>query len=166
MKQLFFFMHCTNYTTASPKYSTTNTWRTFNKSWTTLGSISPSWSQTWCQQLGNGSEIRWRILTSRKEKLKRIYETIYNPQKSFTWMQPSLLEWSTVSNTRWSYFFLLLFLTSSTCWNKIRAVIKIWAPGISPRYFHRIIEEKSDQKKSLAVWFPAYLLYLPGNLKS
>lgn len=134
MKQLFFFMHCTNYTTASPKYSTTNTWRTFNKSWTTLGSISPSWSQTWCQQLGNGSEIRWRILTSRKEKLKRIYETIYNPQKPFTWMQPSLLERSTVSYTRLCFFFS--FLTSSTCCNKIRAVIKIWGPRISPAYFH------------------------------
>ena len=108
-KQLFFFTHCTNYTTASPKYSTTNTWSTFSKSWTTLGSISPSWSQTWCQQLGNGSEIRWRILTSRKEKLKRIYETIYKPQKPFTWMQPSLLERSTVSNTRLSCFFFFYF---------------------------------------------------------
>ena len=32
--------------------------------------------------------------------------------------------------------------------------------------FYWKIEEKQDQKKSLAVWFPAYLLYLPSNLKS
>ena len=25
---------------------------------------------------------------------------------------------------------------------------------------------RENEKKSLAVWFPAYLLYLPGNLKS
>ena len=55
----------------------------------------------------------------------------------------------------------------------VRAVIKSWRPGISPGYyecdpcyFHWKIEEKKDQKKSLAVWFPVYLLYLPGNLKS
>ena len=27
-------------------------------------------------------------------------------------------------------------------------------------------KKKKNQKKTLAVWFPAYLLYLPGNLKS
>ena len=35
-----------------------------------------------------------------------------------------------------------------------------------PGYFYWKIEEKYNQKKSLAIWFPAYLLYLPGNLKS
>ena len=30
----------------------------------------------------------------------------------------------------------------------------------------RKTEEKYNQTKFLAVWFPAYLLYLPGNLKS
>ena len=55
-----------------------------------------------------------------------------------------------------------------------RAVIK--GPGMenSPSYyenvvsgyFHRKTEEKKNQNKSLAVWFSAYLSYLPGNLKS
>ena len=29
----------------------------------------------------------------------------------------------------------------------------------APSYFHGKIEEKLKQKKSLAVWFPAYLFY-------
>ena len=86
--------------------------------------------------------MRWRILTSRREKLKCIYETIYKPQKPFTWMQPSLLEWSTLSNTRLSCFFFLFLPSLTTCCNKIRAVIKIWGPGISPSYFYRKIEPK------------------------
>ena len=52
-----------------------------------------------------------------------------------------------------------------------RAVIKSRWRGISsatmnvaPGYFHCKINEKQNQKKSLAVWFPAYLLYVPGNL--
>ena len=47
-----------------------------------------------------------------------------------------------------------------------RVVIKSRGPGIFPGYFYWKIEEKYNQKKSLAVWFPAYLLCLPGNLKS
>ena len=47
-----------------------------------------------------------------------------------------------------------------------RAAIKSQGPGISGGYFHRKIEEKYNQKKSLAVWFLVYLLYLPSNLKS
>ena len=47
-----------------------------------------------------------------------------------------------------------------------RALIKRRGPGISPGYFHRKIEEQENQKKPLAIWSPAYLLYLPGNLKS
>ena len=38
--------------------------------------------------------------------------------------------------------------------------------NVAPGYLHRKIEEKYNQKKSLAVFFPAYLLYLSGNLKS
>ena len=37
---------------------------------------------------------------------------------------------------------------------------------VAPGYFYWKIEQNWNQKKSLAVWFPAYLLYLPGNLKS
>ena len=37
---------------------------------------------------------------------------------------------------------------------------------VAPGYFYWKIEEKKNQKKSLAIWFTAYLLYLPGNLKS
>ena len=37
---------------------------------------------------------------------------------------------------------------------------------VAPCYFYWKIVEKENQKKSLAVWFPAYLLYLPGNSKS
>ena len=33
-------------------------------------------------------------------------------------------------------------------------------------YNCRKTEEKYNQKKSLAIWFPAHLLYLPDNLKS
>ena len=36
--------------------------------------------------------------------------------------------------------------------------------NVAHRYCWRKIEEKYNQKKSLAVWFPTYLLYLPGNL--
>ena len=46
-----------------------------------------------------------------------------------------------------------------------RAVIKRRRPGFFPGYFHRETEEKYNLKKSLAVWFPTYLI-LPGNLKS
>ena len=35
--------------------------------------------------------------------------------------------------------------------------------NVAPSYFHWKINEKWNQKKSLAVWFPAYLLYVPGN---
>ena len=38
--------------------------------------------------------------------------------------------------------------------------------GFAPATRNVNIEEKQNQKKPLAVWFPAYLLYLPGNLKS
>ena len=31
--------------------------------------------------------------------------------------------------------------------------------NIAPAYFRRKIEEKYNQKKSPAVWFPTYLLY-------
>ena len=56
----------------------------------------------------------------------------------------------------------------------VRAVVKSWGPGISPGYYKcdplllssENRGKKKDQKKSLAVWFPFYLLYLPGNLKS
>ena len=37
---------------------------------------------------------------------------------------------------------------------------------VAPGYFHWKIEGKLNQKKSLAVLFPAYLLHLPSNLKS
>ena len=47
-----------------------------------------------------------------------------------------------------------------------KTVIKRRGLGISPGYFLWKIEETKHQKKSLAVLFPAYLLYLPGNLKS
>ena len=48
-----------------------------------------------------------------------------------------------------------------------KAAIKRRGPGISPGYFLWKIEETlKHQKKSLAVLFPAYLLYFPGNLKS
>ena len=47
--------------------------------------------------------------------------------------------------------------------NLDRAVIKSCGPGTSPA---SCVEELEPEKKSLAVWFPAYLLYLPGNVKS
>ena len=54
-----------------------------------------------------------------------------------------------------------------------KAVIERWGPGfppatmnVAPGYLQRKIEEKWNQKKSLAVLFPVYLLYLPGTLKS
>ena len=37
---------------------------------------------------------------------------------------------------------------------------------VAPGFFHRKIEEKWNEKKSLAALFPTYLSYLPGNLKS
>ena len=49
---------------------------------------------------------------------------------------------------------------------KTRAVIKRRGPGFSPGYFQRKVEEKEKKKKPLAVWFPAYLLYFPSNIKS
>ena len=68
---------------------------------------------------------------------------------------------------------LLLFLHWIDHGSLLRAVIKSREPGISPSYhecapgyFHWKIEEKWNQNKSLAVWFPAYLLYLPGILQS
>jgi len=55
----------------------------------------------------------------------------------------------------------------------LRAVIKSQAPGISPSYHEcapRLLsletQEKWNQTKSVAFWFPAYLFYLPGNLQS
>ena len=39
------------------------------------------------------------------------------------------------------------------------------AMNVAPGYFHGKTEEKWDQKKSLAVIFPAYLSHLPSNLK-
>ena len=54
-----------------------------------------------------------------------------------------------------------------------RAVIKRGGWGfpqatmnVTPSYFYWKIEEKQNQKKPLAVWFPTYLLYLPSNLES
>ena len=39
--------------------------------------------------------------------------------------------------------------------------------NVPPNYFQRkSIAEKQNQKKPLAVWFPVYFLYFPGNLKS
>ena len=38
--------------------------------------------------------------------------------------------------------------------------------NVAPGYFHRKIEEKENQKKPLAIWFPAYLLYLPSKFSS
>ena len=37
---------------------------------------------------------------------------------------------------------------------------------VASGYFYWKIEEKKNQKKSLAVWFPTFLLCLPSNLKS
>ena len=54
-------------------------------------------------------------------------------------------------------------------------IIKSPEPGSSPGYYERgppatfigKQKKKKNQKKSLAVWFPAYfMVYLPGNLKS
>ena len=63
------------------------------------------------------------------------------------------------------------FSANSKCVS--RAVIKSRGQGFcpaimngAPSFFHRKIEEKRNQKKSLAVWFPAYVLYLPSNMKS
>ena len=36
--------------------------------------------------------------------------------------------------------------------------------NVAPCYFHRKIEEKKNQKKSLAVWFPTYFFFLLWNL--
>ena len=38
--------------------------------------------------------------------------------------------------------------------------------NVAPGYFLRKTEEKWNQKTSLAVLFPTYLLYLTSNLKS
>ena len=60
---------------------------------------------------------------------------------------------------------LLLFLHWIDHGRLLRAVIKSREPGISPSYhecalgyFHWKIEEKWNQNKSLAVWFPAYYM--------
>ena len=37
--------------------------------------------------------------------------------------------------------------------------------NVAPSYFQRKIEENQNQKKSLAVRFPTYLLYLPWQLE-
>ena len=37
--------------------------------------------------------------------------------------------------------------------------------NVPPGFFRRKIQEIQNQKKSLAVLFPTYLLYLPGNFK-
>ena len=37
--------------------------------------------------------------------------------------------------------------------------------SVTPPCYQRKIEEKYNQKKSLAVLFPAYLLFLPGNFE-
>ena len=61
-----------------------------------------------------------------------------------------------------------LFVTTFIC----RAVIKSRGPGVSPGYYEcgpRLLllenRRKKEPKEIFAVWFPAYLLYLPGNLK-
>ena len=56
------------YCSVRPKYSTTKTWNIFSKSVTTLSFISSPLSQGLCQQEGNGTEIRWRILTPETKK--------------------------------------------------------------------------------------------------
>ena len=38
--------------------------------------------------------------------------------------------------------------------------------NVAPGYFQKNIEEKQNQKKPLAAWFPTNLLYLPSNLRS
>lgn len=62
------------YCSVRPKYSTTKTWNIFSKSVTTLSFISSPLSQGLCQQEGNGTEIRWRILTPETKK-KPNYES-------------------------------------------------------------------------------------------
>ena len=47
-----------------------------------------------------------------------------------------------------------------------RRVFSLATKNMAPDYFRRKIKEKENQKKSLAVLFPTYLLYLPCNLKS
>ena len=34
--------------------------------------------------------------------------------------------------------------------------------NVVPGYFHKKIKKKKNQKKSLAIWFPAYFLHLPS----
>ena len=69
-----------------------------------------------------------------------------------------------------------------TLFNPLNPKVKIWIPGLSfrgggrgfppatmnvfPGYFQKKMKEKENWKKFLAVWFPAYLLHLRGNLKS
>ena len=74
------------------------------------------------------------------------------------------MQWYTFTPDALSILFpgLIDLFCIPTC----RVVIKSREPGIFPGYFYWKIEEKEKEKKSLGVWFPAYLLYLPGNLKS
>ena len=73
-----------HYCSVRAKYSTTKTWNIFSKSVTTLSFISNALSQALCQQEGNGTEIRWRILTPEKKnknkeaKLENLNQTTVN----------------------------------------------------------------------------------------
>ena len=72
--------------------------------------------------------------------------------------------------------FIMNYWSSSPSWVIIfltRAVTERQGLGISlgyheggPRLLSYETEEKYNQKKSLAVWFPGYSSYLPHNLKS
>ena len=66
-----------------------------------------------------------------------------------------------------------VWMKAKSTTKKFRAVIKRRGPGGFPPatmnvafgFFHRKIEEKLNQKKSLVVLSPAYLLYSPSYLK-
>ena len=66
--------------------------------------------------------------------------------------------------TKWNQFEFVQLAAYQGCLYEPGIFLGYWESG--PSYFYWKIEEKWNQKKSLAVWFPAYLLYLHGNLKS
>ena len=96
---------------------------------------------------------------------KNWFDWMVYPWQVFCWLMPSSTGIIIIVNKKYK-------LVNSTGL-KGRVVMKSWGLGIfpaimnmAPGNFHWKIEEKWNQQKSLAVWFPAKLLYLPGSLKS
>ena len=118
------------------------------------------------------------LFPSKFEKLNP-FSAILNTQQYLDWWLSLSLQLSHWSLRHFSRGLWLLFLVlySQTAQKRLLRRLGLslrgrgrgFAPAtiyVAPGYFHRETEEKYNQKKFLTVWFPSYLLYLPGNLKS